>query len=606
MTMREADRGSGHRAVCFVDHDRETVMEGLVREVWAMEIRDIRPCLEILRQEVASGRWVSGFIAYEAAPAFDAALVAHDPGLGPLPLMWFGVFEGRRERPASRLAWPEAGAFRVGEWQALVSRDEYLAGVEKIRDLIAAGDTYQVNYSLPLEARFEGCPDAWFQHLCAGQPTAHGAIITLGETAIVSVSPELFFRLDGDRVVTRPMKGTAARGRWAAEDEARRCAMISCAKTRAENLMIVDLVRNDLGRAAQTGSVAVEALFTPEKYPTVWQMTSTVSARTDCDVPELLAALFPCGSVTGAPKVRTMQIIRDLEPHPRGVYCGAIGWWGPARRAAFSVAIRTAVVDGARGRARYHVGAGIVWDSRPADEHDECLRKAAVVAAPTQPDFCLIETLRYDPAGWRPSWPEGLDAPPVPMSNGYAFLDLHLRRLAASADYFGFVFDEDSLHAALAGGMWTQRAEPARVRVTLRRDGGFALTAAPLPESRAWRVALGRSPVNDEDIFLFHKTTRRDAYDRARREHPDADEVLLRNGRGELTEGTVTNLFVRQGGRWLTPARPCGLLAGVAREWLLTLGLAAEGVLREEDLRRADAAGLVNSVRGWIPMELLD
>jgi para-aminobenzoate synthetase/4-amino-4-deoxychorismate lyase len=591
-------------SVRFRDFGRETVMQGLIRAVCARTLSEVRPCLEDLRREVARGRWAAGFLAYEAAPAFDPALSTHDQVACPLPLLWFGVFEGRSEHEPQEITGSSAEAFRIGPWRPLVSRSDYLSGVERIRNLIAAGETYQVNYSLPLEASFDGCPDAWFRHLCAAQPTAFGAIITLGDTAVVSVSPELFFRLDGDRVVTRPMKGTAARGRWREEDEQQQRAMTACEKTRAENLMIVDLLRNDLGRVARTGSVAVEALFTPEKYPTVWQMTSTISARTDAGVPELLAALFPCGSVTGAPKVRTMEIIRRLEPHPRGVYCGAIGWWGPGRCAQFSVGIRTAVIRRSRATARYHVGAGIVWDSDAAAEHDECLRKAAVVKVSPQPDFELIETLRYDPAGWQPDWPAGLDAPAVPMSHGYAYLEQHLARLAASADYFGFSFDPHALRAALGAADWTRRPAPARVRIRLRRNGDFGLSADPLPPPRPWRAALAAEPVDDRDIFLFHKTTRRGAYDTARRQHPDADEVLLRNRRGELTEGTITNLLVRLDGCWLTPSRRCGLLAGVAREWLLALGLAAEAVLREPDLRRAECAGLINSVRGWIPMSL--
>ena len=588
--------------VRFRNYSRETVMQGLVRVVWAHTVGEVRPCLDILQQEVARGHWVAGFLAYEAAPAFDPALTAHPPSACPVPLLWFGVFEGRHEHEADPGRTDGTAAFLAEQWKPLVSRGEYLAGVDRIRSLIGAGDTYQVNYSLPLEARFEGCPEAWFRCLCDAQPTAHGALMTFGDTAVVSVSPELFFRLDGERVVARPMKGTAARGRWAGEDEQQRRAMTSCAKTRAENLMIVDLLRNDLGRVARTGSVTVEALFTPEKYPTVWQMTSTVSALTDAGVPELLTALFPCGSVTGAPKVRTMQIIRELEPHPRGVYCGAIGWWGAERRAEFSVAIRTAVVDRARATARYHVGAGIVWDSVAGAEHEECLRKAAVVMAPPHPDFDLIETIRYDPAGWQPPWPADLGAPPVPVSHGYAFLEEHLARLAASAHYFEFALDTERLRSALIAADWTRHPAPLRVRVRLQRDGGFSLSADTLPRPRPWCAALASEPVDENDIYLFHKTTRRSAYENARNEHPDADEILLRNRRGELTEGTVTNLLVRIDSRWLTPARRCGLLDGVARGWLLGLGLAAEAVLHEADLRRAQTAGLINSVRGWIPL----
>ena len=343
---------------------------------------DVAAALGEVRAQVARGRIAAGFLAYEAAPAFDPALRVRPAGPG--PLLWFGLYDAasvERRRGLPRLP---AGPFVCGPWAPEVAAPAYAAAVARVRELIADGWTYQVNLSQRLRAPWRGDPWALFAQLCRRQRARHAAFAHAGGHVVCSASPELFFALDGDRVVSRPMKGTAPRGALgaaspAAADLAVAEALRRSEKDRAENVMIVDMVRNDLGRVARVGSVRAERLFEVEGYPTVWQMVSTVTAETAADPGEILAALFPCASITGAPKVSAMRAIADLETSPRGVYTGCLGYWAPGRRAAFNVAIRTVEIDHAAGRAAYGTGGGVVWDSTPAGEAAETLWKAAVL-----------------------------------------------------------------------------------------------------------------------------------------------------------------------------------------------------------------------------------
>ncbi|MDQ1346738.1 MAG: para-aminobenzoate synthetase / 4-amino-4-deoxychorismate lyase, partial [Acidobacteriota bacterium] len=444
----------------------------------------------------------------------------------------------------------------------------------------------------PLRGGFTGDPEVLFWHLAPASAAPHAAFLDCGGKAVVSLSPELFFSRQGDRLVMRPMKGTRRRGRFTAEDDRQAAELAGSPKERAENLMIVDMVRNDLGRIAAPGSVEVESLMALERYPTVWQMTSTVAARTAASLPEIFAALFPCASVTGAPKARTMEWIARLERRPRGIYCGAIGWVAPQRRACFSVAIRTAVVDRDRGEIEYAVGSGVVWDSAAAAEYQECLTKARALVDPGPP-FALFETLL-----WRPRC-------------GVSYLEKHLARLSSSADYFGFSHDEKARRAAVEaelGALASQQTERHRIRLELAPDGAFSFTSEPFrPDRRSWRAILASAPVAAENVRLFHKTTDRRIYDAALAEAraAGADEAILWNERGELTEGTRTNLVLEIGGERLTPARECGLLGGIFRQSLLERGKVREAVLTRDDLARARRVLLVNSLRGWIPAELV-
>ncbi|MCU0303470.1 MAG: aminodeoxychorismate synthase component I [Thermoanaerobaculales bacterium] len=553
-----------------------------VEIVSAATVDEVAPALDRVEGMVTGGGLTAvGFIAYEAAPAFDPALAAHPAG-AVLPLVWFGLYD-RAEAVAPPL--PAGGGHRIGRWTSSVSEAGYRESVRRIRGHISAGDTYQVNHTFRLRASFEGDPRSLFAAMIGSQPESLGAFIEIGGSAVCSASPELFFSLDGDRLVSRPMKGTAARGWDLGSDRAARAWLQSSAKDRAENAMIVDMVRSDIGRVARVGSVAVTRRFEVERHPTVLQMTSTVEARTEAPVSAILAAMFPFASVTGAPKVRTMQLIRELEGGPRGLYTGAIGVLGPGRRARLAVAIRTAVVDRAAGTVEYGVGSGIVWDSVAADEHRECLLKGEVATRP-QPGFELLETMLLE------------------VDGSVRLLDRHLDRLAGAAEYFGRPFDRGRILEALRG-----LQGPLRIRLLLAADGSLRVERFEIETStvsRTVRLGLAGEPVDDRDPFLHFKTTRRETYDRARSSRPGCDDVLLWNRRGEVTESTVANLVARIDGRLVTPPVSCGLLAGTLRGELLDRGEIAERLIRVDEIAAAERLFLVSSVRGWRSAEWVD
>lgn len=533
----------------------------------------------------ASGLHAVGFMAYEAASGLDPRLEHHAPR-AELPLAWFALY-GRRD-PAPPLAPP--AEFEIGPWRLPFDEAAYAARIAMIRERIAAGESYQVNFTLPLRAAFRGSDRDLYAALVASSGAAFCARLPIGRHTILSASPELFFRLRGRRLQLRPMKGTRPRGRWSAEDQALRRELAASEKDRAENLMIVDLLRNDAGRVAVTGGVEVPRLFEIESFATVHQMTSTVTAtlRADAGLMELLGALFPCGSITGAPKVRTMRVIRGLEAEPRGVYTGALGFLSPDET-VFSVAIRTLVLDRERDELELGVGGGITFASDAAAEWRECHQKAAFVRARPRPPFALIETLRADGGRARR-------------------LEAHLARLAGSAGYFGFAFDLAAARDAVARHLAQREGpRPLRLRLRLTRDGSLDVASRPLELEGAerWlRLALDPEPVQSTEPLLYHKTDLRAPYERRRERHPGADEVLLVNERGELTEGTTSSLLVRMDGRWLTPALECGLLPGVLRAELLDRGEVEEAVLRPADLARAEEIHLASSLRGRRPARL--
>lgn len=551
-----------------------------VRVLRADTAAEVFPALEEVDRAVADGLWVAGFIAYDAAPAFDPALAVHPVACG--PLLWFGIFPSPERLPSD---WaPQASASPRLDWRPTVTPAAHAAAVGDIRGCIARGETYQVNLTHRLRAPAPDDAFALFAAMANAQRGRHMAWVDTGATVLASASPELFFSLDGTKIVSRPMKGTAPRGPDAESDRLGAARLGTSAKDRAENLMIVDMVRNDLGRIAIPGSVSVPRLYDVERYPTVWQMTSSVAAETRAPLPEIFRALFPAASITGAPKIQATRIIARLEDSPRGVYTGCIGWIGPDRRAEFNVAIRTVRIDRTSRTAEYGTGGGIVWDSSPTSEFVECRTKALVLFESAAP-FSLLETLLWRPQG------------------GFRLLALHLARLAASADYFDIRVDPGAIREALTAAAAGWPRQPHRVRLRVDAVGVPRVEADPFDprrERRPWRLALATEPVDSADRFLRHKTTRRDVYDHARAAHPGVDDVLLVNERGEITETTVANVALRIGGEWITPAADCGLLRGTMREWLLRRGTLREGVLRPDDLGRATGIRLLNSVRGWI------
>ncbi|MDJ0665473.1 MAG: aminodeoxychorismate synthase component I [Acidimicrobiia bacterium] len=568
-----------------------------VGEIAAHSLAEAVHAIDAVEAATRDGLWAVGFVGYDAAPAFDRNLVVptRNGFQGMLPLVWFGLYRTRTLNPGPAQT---LGAYELTPWEWVDTRYEYERDVATIREHIAAGDTYQVNYTSRLRSRFSGDPIAFYHDLAAAQSGGYGTYIDTGRFQIVSASPELFFDrypIDErtDRLITRPMKGTARRGRWESEDAEQRALLEASGKDRAENLIIVDLLRNDLGRVAQFGTVAATDLMRIERFDTVWQMTSTIEAEVGAEVPlrDVFTALFPCGSITGAPKVRTMQIISELESSARGVYTGAIGFVSPpgvrGPRASFSVGIRTVVIDGETGEAEYGVGGGITWDSEPRREYAEAALKAEILRY-GRTDFALLETMRWNPVG------------------GWYWLDYHLDRLGASADYFGIPFDRlrlrDRLEAAVEGG------DDLRVRLTLDRRGRASVTVAlpPRADTGSVAVAVDHEPVDVRSPFLFHKTTRREVYEERSARHPHVGDVLLVNGDGELTESTIANVVVKLDGDWYTPPIEAGCLPGIYRRVLLEEGRISERRIPLADLQHCEGIALINSVRLWRPAFIVD
>lgn len=553
--------------------------------IWvAHRVEEVVDVLTAADSALAAGEWVAGWVAYEAASGIDSALSTSPPG-DALPLVWLGTYSGPRRVSLDLGESPPP----TGNWEPGLSEGEFVDRVRRIKALIAAGDTYQVNLTFPMRSLI---PDpVWpaVAGLFRAQPPRAGAVVCTGRHVVASASPELFLERGRDGgLVSHPMKGTRRRPWCPADTEAAVRDLAASVKDRAENVMIVDMIRNDLGRVAVPGSVEVDRLFDVERYPTVLQMTSTVRARSRAGLRDLFTAAFPCASITGAPKRRTMDIIRGLEGRPRGVYTGAMGWAGPDGRLRFNVAIRTLVSDRETGVASYGVGAGIVWDSDPAMEYLECLDKAAA-AVLGWPAFRLLETL-----AWR-------------AGRGFDLLEEHLARLAQTAEVFQYSADLCEIRNRLDHAPKSLHGD-TRVRFLLDRTGRIEVQTFPLdPLVRPWRVAVDSRPTSTRSLFVAHKTTWRKVYEEALARHPGVDDVILWNLEGDLTESTRANLVIEdaQGCR-ITPPLASGLLPGVRREAWLREGRMVEGRIRREDLLRARRVFLLNSLRGEIPVEFVE
>ncbi len=560
---------------------RSFAFEELESIIVARTSDQVMPALAEVEAAVGRGRHAAGFVSYEAANGINPELPGGENG--DLPLVWFGIFGKRR---------PCVGG-TIGEYSAVqmisppeleISHEEYVREIEAIRKCIAAGETYQVNFTTRQRFCVSGDHFALYRRMCNNQRAAFCAWLDIGTHHILSASPELFFALENGCLTMKPMKGTAPRKPLGRDDRLQQTLLATNAKEQAENLMIVDLVRNDLSMIAETGSVSVPALFEVDTYPTVHQMTSTVTARIrpGTGLTDIFRALFPCGSVTGAPKRRTMEIIGERERSARSVYCGAIGFVSPGGEAVFNVAIRTAVLDAATGNGSIGIGGGITWDSRPDAEFRECLTKGAFLTRDSD-DFRLIESLLHD-------------------QSGYLLIERHLRRMEESATYFDFPFSRDELlmQLKLLGHSLTGRH---KVRILLGANGDVSLEAQEIsgaPDSRPLlQVAVSQQRTDSSDPFLYQKTTRRALYEAELRAHPECEEVIFLNERGEVTEGSYTNIVVSRQGDFLTPALSCGLLPGVLREELMEVGIIREAVLTLDDIMNADTFWLINSVRGW-------
>ncbi len=561
---------------------------GYCGEVVAFNPDDVCAAIETVERAAASGVHAAGFLTYEAASGLDRAYrvkTGHE-----LPLVWFGLYKHRQNIVPQQFDTVTEN-FTLSAWFPSISRDVYDAVFRHIQQYIVSGDTYQVNYSFRLQALFEG--DAWcfYRQLCQVQRTDFAAFIDLGHVQILSASPELFFSLKKGELTARPMKGTAPRGRWLEEDAEFMKALSQSEKDRAENVMIVDLLRNDLGRVSATGSVSVPVLCQIERYQTVFQMTSTVRGQLQegTGFGQVMQALFPCGSITGTPKVRTMQIIDEIEVTPRGIYTGSIGYVSPGSEACFNVAIRTVCINRETQTATFGVGGGVTVDSTCDGEYHECLIKAALLTT-QRTEFDLFETLRYDQA------------------DGFFLLDRHLNRLNQSALYWDFVFDP-ALAAKKLHDVIPDKQGFFRVRLLLKKEGICEVSTTPInnpQKDQVFRVCICDQPVDSANPFLFHKTTHREIYASRLALRPDCDDVILVNERGEVTECCIGNIVAKVAGVWLTPPVSCGLLAGTFRDLLLSQEIIQERILTVSDLHCAEGLYLINSVREWVQLILVD
>jgi para-aminobenzoate synthetase/4-amino-4-deoxychorismate lyase len=558
---------------------------------------DIRTWFSRLESWLGRGCCIAGWLGYEAGAMLDPALSGCAwPDSGNSLLGWFAAYRQPeridRDSVSSADESAASGRFLVSGLEFDLSGHEYLDRIAAIREEIAAGNVYQVNFTGRFRFGFEGRPEALYAAMKRRQPSAWSAFLNTGERIVLSFSPELFFTVDGWRIETMPMKGTAPRGNTPAEDIAEKDRLFSCEKNRAENLMIVDLLRNDLGRVCMPGSVETSGLFETRTWPTLHQMVSTVRGelREGIDLYGLFSAMFPSGSVTGAPKVRAMHLIRSLEKSPRGIYTGSVGFIMPGGRMAFNVAIRTIGLSG--GSGVYGSGGGIVWDSDAHREYHECMLKARILSDLAGELPGVFETILWNGA--------------------YLLLDDHLERLGDSARVLGLALDREEplpLLDDLAAGL---RATGGvhRVRLTLDGKGTLSATSEPFspdPEGRSIRVCVSSERVDSGDPLLRHKLISRDRFDHNLRAAIAGgfQEVLFLNERDEVTEGAISNVVVRIDGSWYTPPLSSGLLDGVFRRYLLrTRPWISEREVTLDDLRRADRILVCNALRGVRHAEL--
>lgn len=600
------DRLQEEAEFVFLDTARPTRNEDqsllFSRPLDILELTDLQDLDKFfaLVDDLSQRYYLAGWFAYELGYLWEERLISHTPPIEsfarlgvyqrPQTLSAFGERPPCQTQDIARCK-PQLGKYLIDSVHPTISKDEYMRRVNRIRQWIAAGDTYQVNLTHKLRFKFSGDPLAFYSDLRFRQPTHTNALIRNNNHWILSCSPELFFRQHGVDITLKPMKGTATRGRFSAEDARQSSFLMNDPKNRGENTMIVDLIRNDLGKICCTGSIQVPHLFETELLPTVIQMTSTVTGkRSDTKWSSLFRSLFPSGSVTGAPKIRTMQIIRELEGEPRGVYTGAIGYLGPSGHGIFNIPIRTVVLHGDQGELG--IGSGIVYDSCPEEEYKEVNAKARFFVD-SHPEFELIETLLW--------------------KDGFIHQKEHLDRLKESAQYFGFFMEEESVYEFMEN--YANDFSPGqryRVRILLNRFGRITGSSEKINSPteichKPVKIRWATSATNSNHRFLYHKTTCREQYDLEREQalKEGCFDVVFCNERGEITEGSISNIFIRKNSRLYTPPLDCGLLPGTIRQEILRRSSRVEErVMYKEDLQNADGIYLTNSIRGFVPAVL--
>ena len=550
-------------------------------------LKNLRSFFGKLEKRLAEGFSLAGYITYETGYGFESDSCSSFQGKEvSLPLAWFGVYRAPKLLHEEEMKQLLSGECFSGQPVFDLTRDQYVEKIEKIKQQIAAGNVYQINFTGRYRFTFEGSVPGFLGRLSGKQSGAYSAWLSLGTHDILSLSPELFFRRRGNSIEARPMKGTSKRGTNAEDDRLKRDWLRSDEKNRAENLMIVDLLRNDLGRICRPGSVKAPELFVTETYPTLHQMVSSVQGELldDCSLYDLFRAVFPCGSVTGAPKIRAMQLIQELEHSPRGVYTGTIGYMLPDRSMCFNVSIRTLEIRGEQGV--YGAGSGIVWDSKPEEEFAECRLKAKILDPEPEKGFGIFETMLFN--------------------GSYVWLEEHLLRMERSAQDLGFSFNGERIREKLERLAESEFDGKRRykVRFELQRDGGLKTVFEELPNKPAHvpaRVCRASVALDADEPLHKHKTTERQPYDEFFQKALSAgyDEVLFCNERGEVTEGAISNVIILKKGRYYTPKLSSGLLNGIYRRYFLATRLAVEEkILLMEDIRSADLFFICNSVRG--------
>ena len=550
------------------------------------DIAEIRETLRDIEVRVQRDKlYAAGYLTYEAAPAFDPAFKVNSENK--LPLLCFGLFGDYEE--CSNLKNDRDIDLQELDWKLGTSEQTYKKNFTYIKKQIERGNTYQINYTL--RNFTENLTDPYQFFLARASNAPYAAYIETKDHTIISASPELFFSLDGDKLESKPMKGTSMRGKTQQEDLDLRIELKQSEKNLAENIMITDMLRNDMGRISLPGSVEVSAICDVEQYPTVWQMTSTVRSKTEVNIEEIIAALFPCASVTGAPKISSMEIISKIEDTPREIYTGAIGFIAPNRQAQFSVPIRTVLLDKKTNEASYGTGGGIVWDSDFLAEFEECMAKAKVLTTTnTNSNFELFETMLWEPR------------------KGIFLRDLHFSRLKNSATYFNFIYNFSRIETELEKYLNKYTSESRKIQIYLNKNGDIKLSSKKMTlinQQKDYTISFAEKAIDLNDVFYYHKTTRRDIYERAKSINRLSNDTLFWNDAGEITESKIANLIINIGNECYTPPVSSGLLGGTYRQMMLDKGLLKERVIHKSEISHLSEITLINSVRGRFRAKLI-
>ena len=574
------------------------------------KLESIDNCLKKIEEKIKEGFWVAGYISYEAG-VFINGIKPSKIDVSNIPLLWFGVYRKVSSKLSPVKTVSENCSCNNAEIIKInfdTTLDEYTKKITQIKKLIENGKTYQVNFTFKCQFKYITEPVELYYNLVQRQSVSYGAFLNSPDFSILSLSPELFFKRNKNKITMRPMKGTSQRGMDNEGDMVAADELKNCPKNRAENIMIVDMVRNDLSKICRKQSVKTTELFNVEKYETLFQMTSSVEGylKNKCGINEIFRALFPSGSVTGAPKIATMQAIDKLEKTPRGVYTGAIGYFAPNGRAEFNVAIRTLVLDNKNKTGVMGIGSGITYISDAILEYQECLLKSKFLTTP-KPNFQLIETIL--------------------LNNGkYLWLSEHLKRMSGSAKYFGIVFNLESIKTELKKLCYKNKVGRFKVRIELFKNGKICINTEEIrPQTlQLEKAVISKVKVNSTDVFLYHKTSQRKIYntEHERMRKKGFLDVIFENEKGQITEGAITNVVIKKDNKYFTPTRTCGLLNGICRQSLLNEKICPkefflqnngaisskvfEKVITKAQLLNADKVFLVNSLRGIIEVNVFN